>query len=301
MSFLDMVSSFFHRLASGGGRGSDAPASNLQNGGRTGYHPGSRRTVRHNQEEAGYPAQPPRNPTGAYFASNRGQQVGVPSPDMAGGYQGQQPYYAPGYEGQYSGMRQAGYPPQTPQEPQWQWNASAPFPQVPPQSAPQSGYASQEVQGNGNISYMPGNFVGDDGQAYKMVQRLAQPLSSASCYRLIEFMRNGESIVVNTELIQDEHENTRALDLLYGAAFTMNYTFTRISSRSIYLISPATVMVMPYESIRQMSDEDQARRWPGSTPPAPQEASAPRRGFSFRTFEEESGMDGWNQRRYSQA
>ncbi len=115
-----------------------------------------------------------------------------------------------------------------------------------------------------NVSYMPNVFVGNDGAAYRHVERLTQPMSAATCYRLIEFMRNGETVIVNTELIQDERENQRCLDLLYGAAYTMKCTFTRISAKSIYLIAPATVSVISYESIRQMNEQDVAVRWPGS-------------------------------------
>ena len=115
-----------------------------------------------------------------------------------------------------------------------------------------------------NITYMPGSYVGDDGMAYRHVERLAQPLSAATCYRLIEFMRNEETVIVNTELIHDERENQRCLDLLFGAAFTMNCTFTRISAKSIYLIAPRSVTVMPYESLRQMNEKDAALRWPGA-------------------------------------
>lgn len=115
-----------------------------------------------------------------------------------------------------------------------------------------------------NVSYMPNVFVGSDGAAYRHVERLTQPMSAATCYRLIEFMRNGETVIVNTELIQDERENQRCLDLLYGAAYTMKCTFTRISAKSIYLIAPATVSVISYESIRQMNEQDAAVRWPGA-------------------------------------
>ena len=53
-----------------------------------------------------------------------------------------------------------------------------------------------------NVSYMPNVFVGDNGVGYRHVERLTQPVSASTCYRLIEFMRNGESVIVNTELIR---------------------------------------------------------------------------------------------------
>ncbi len=137
-------------------------------------------------------------------------------------------------------------------------------PWQPPVQPAQPVQPMQPAQQPDNLSYMPNMFVGNDGTAYRHVERLTQPMSASTCYRLIEFMRNGESVIVNTELIRDERENQRCLDLLYGAAYTMNCTFTRISARSIYLIAPATVTVIAYESIRQMNEQDAAVRWPGA-------------------------------------
>lgn len=113
-----------------------------------------------------------------------------------------------------------------------------------------------------NISYMPGNFVGEDGKAYSHCERIAVLSNVSMCYRIIEFMRNKESVIVSTEQITDEAENQRCLDLLYGAAFAMKCSFTRIAAKSIYLVAPATVMVIPYEAVRRMSDQDINNRWP---------------------------------------
>ncbi len=127
----------------------------------------------------------------------------------------------------------------------------------------EQGYQQPQQGQMDNISYMPGNFVGNDGRAYSHVERVAQLTQVAACYRIIEFMRNGESVIVNTEMIADERENQRCLDLLYGAAFAMNCTLTRVSqNKDIYLLSPSTVMVVPYDSIRRMSDQDMNERWP---------------------------------------
>ena len=146
-----------------------------------------------------------------------------------------------------------------PQAPQMQAQAANYMPQIP-----QNPNATQPLRREGNVTYMPNLYVGNDGAAYRHVERLTQPMSASTCYRLIEFMRNGETVIVNTELIQDERENQRCLDLLYGAAYTMNCSFTRISAKSIYLIAPSSVSVISYESIRQMNEQDQAVRWPGN-------------------------------------
>ena len=179
-------------------------------------------------------------------------------------YQNQNAFQATGYQNafgaeyqqpQQSGFQQmaTGY-----QQPQQPWQEQQNY------AAPHNGGMDYQQPQMDNISYMPGNFVGNDGRAYSHVERVAQLTQVAACYRIIEFMRNGESVIVNTEMMSDERENQRCLDLLYGAAFAMNCTMTRIAqNKSIYLLSPATVMVGPYDSIRRMSDQDMNDRWPG--------------------------------------
>ena len=127
----------------------------------------------------------------------------------------------------------------------------------------------------------PRNFVGADGTAYAMAIRLTQPLSTSRCYRIIEFMRNGEAVLVNMELMQDAIECDRCLDLLYGAAYAMGYTFTRVANRVLYLIAPQTVNVQAYASINDIAQRDNASRWPGSDPSNPLDGSwlrAPQQG-----------------------
>ena len=150
---------------------------------------------------------------------------------------------------------------------------TVPFPQAdqtsyyPPQTdIPQPQAAPQTAEMN-NISYMPGNFVGEDGTAYSHCERVATINNVSMCYRIVEFMRNKESVIVSTEQITDEAENQRCLDLLYGAAFAMKCSFTRIAAKSIYLVAPTSVMVIPYESVRRMSDQDLNARWPEQQEP----------------------------------
>ena len=125
-----------------------------------------------------------------------------------------------------------------------------------------------------NVRYMnQQNFVDQNGTAYSMSIRLAQPLSTSRCYRIIEFMRNGETVLVNTELITDEAESDRCLDLLFGAAYAMDCTFTRVAARCLYLIAPRTVQVQSYASLTDMNQKDNAQRWPMSDPSNPQDPS----------------------------
>lgn len=166
--------------------------------------------------------------------------------------QPQQPYMDPMANG-------FGAPQQQPQS----FGNTVPFPPVGQNTQYQPFQQPQQpAQQPDNISYMPGNFVGEDGKAYAHCERVAVLSNVSMCYRIIEFMRNNESVIVSTEQITDEAENQRCLDLLYGAAFAMKCSFTRVAARSIYLVAPSTVMVVPYEAVRRMSDQDINSRWP---------------------------------------
>ncbi len=174
----------------------------------------------------------------------------------------QQPQRAP----QYTGYQQ----PIQPMQPMQPVQPVQPVQQ--PQRAPQyAGYqqptqqpAAQPVKQENNTYYMPGTYVDDEGKAYAMVMRVAQITGVSSCFTLIEFMQNKEAAIVNAEQISDPVEVERCMDLLFGAAFAMGHTLTRISGRQIYLITPANVQVQPCEGLRRMGEEDIDRRWPGA-------------------------------------
>ena len=180
------------------------------------------------------------------------------------GYQQNPPYqqgtgYQAGWQGGYQPTNQGGWQ-QPPQQGGWQdqsaWGQDASW------GSSQNNWQNGQAAPN-NISYFPGAFVGKDGRAYSHVERVAQVTQVPSCYRIIEFMRNGESVIVNTEMINDPAETDRCLDMLYGAACALGCTLTRISSqKEIYLLSPETVMVVPYDGIRRMSDQEINARWP---------------------------------------
>ena len=248
------------------------------------------------QAQQGYPAQnvPAQATVPQPPVQDHGRRKGAQAPTdySMSSYSGAIPQMPAGYQQNWpqreqkpyqSKFRQEAPAPQQPErnrrafQPQAQPPVPQPQPQMQPQmplfqpqannpvaQIPQNPNAAQPLRREGNVTYMPNLYVGNDGAAYRHVERLTQPMSASTCYRLIEFMRNGETVIVNTELIQDERENQRCLDLLYGAAYTMNCSFTRISAKSIYLIAPSTVSVISYESIRQMNEQDQAVRWPGN-------------------------------------
>lgn len=85
----------------------------------------------------------------------------------------------------------------------------------------------------------------DGNRAYVHVERITQLVSFQACYRIIEFMKNGESVIVNTESIANEAEVIRCIDMLSGAAYTLGCSITKITNiKRAYLISPPTVQVL---------------------------------------------------------
>lgn len=113
-----------------------------------------------------------------------------------------------------------------------------------------------------NIVYMNGVTVGQDGTAYRHSMRVAQITNVPDCYRLVAFMRSGESVLVNLDEMRETEEMGRCLDLLYGAAYALQCTFTRVANRCLYLITPADILVQPYDTIAEETDREIDARWP---------------------------------------
>ena len=161
--------------------------------------------------------------------------------------------------------------PQQPQQPAMN-TGYVPRPHAAPQ-ATQPGFAHQQASmpqqapqaPENNVTYFPGTVRDEAGNGYSMVLRVAQITGITSCYRLLEFMQNNEAMIVNAEQITDAMEANRCMDMLFGAAYAMNQTFERISGRMIYLIAPRHVQVIPFDTMRHMSEMDMERRWPGAT------------------------------------
>lgn len=145
-------------------------------------------------------------------------------------------------------------------------------PQGTAQMPPMNQTASQTFAFPGGDSYVV------DGNAYKMVFRVAQITGVPSCFRVIEFMYNNEAVIVNAEQITDLVEADRCMDLIFGAACAMKQRLMRVSGKQIYLITPPQVYVAPFEGLRRAGMADIERRWPGAMqsgaqmPPVPNNA-----------------------------
>ena len=135
---------------------------------------------------------------------------------------------------------------------------------VPPQPVqPQQNAAP--VQGeNVTFAFPGGDSYVVDGNAYKLVFRVAQITGVPSCFRVIEFMYNNEAVIVNAEQITDLVEADRCMDLIFGAACAMKQRLMRVSGKQIYLITPPQVYVAPFEGLRRAGMADIERRWPGA-------------------------------------
>lgn len=261
--------------------GDQQPLSNMPNGSVSGYQPKVTRRKQENETTEAHPAsafggmapmgvdpagmppfmqqasQPATPPQGPLFmgnmqqpAQNTGYQPRHQSPasqQNAWNAAPQQPTMNTGYAPRPHAAPQVGQPGFAPQQ----------APQQVPQQAPQT----QES----NVAYFPGTVRDDAGNGYAMILRVAQITGIPSCYRLLEFMQNNEATIVNAEQITDVMEANRCMDMLFGAAYAMNQTFERISGKMIYLIAPRHVQVIPFDTMRHMSEMDMERRWPGAT------------------------------------
>ena len=111
-----------------------------------------------------------------------------------------------------------------------------------------------------NITYMNNggtNFVDESGSAYIHTERVIQMVNVEAAFRVIDFMRNNESIIVNVEGIANETETQRCLDLLVGAAFTMGCSMTKITQfKHAYLFAPKSVLVLADDSVKGWMGHD---------------------------------------------
>lgn len=298
MALKDWMQPMWDKIRARNPFGQDDMSANMANGGHCGYKPNTAKHRPLREQTQSIPTSDPQMMDSMETCVNwaplqQEQTTGFGGfanvPPQATGYQ-QTGYQQTGFQ-QQTGYQQpmGGWQPQGGMDagmgnpfaaPQQSMGNTVPFPTMQ-----QTQYQNpQNAAPVDNISYMPGNFVGEDGKAYSHCERIAVVNNVSMCYRVVEFMRNGESVIVSTEQIADEDENQRCLDLLYGAAFAMNYSFTKVSGKSIYLVSPATVLVIPFLSIRQMSDQDMNTRWPD-----------PERDMNRRPMRDEGRYAGFNQ------
>ena len=138
------------------------------------------------------------------------------------------------------------------------------MPQQPPRGFTTQQPPVQAAQDAQTFAFPGGDSYVVDGNAYKLVFRVAQITGVPSCFRVIEFMYNNEAVIVNAEQITDLVEADRCMDLIFGAACAMKQRLMRVSGKQIYLITPPQVYVAPFEPLRRAGMADIERRWPGA-------------------------------------
>lgn len=252
MSLKDFKNSLMNMVHGGRDKAAEnmGMTSSLPTGGFTGYKPKAGRGDVFSTSSINAAQMPPQE---AMPQANPGTWQGQPQPSMQ---MPPVPQNAPqaGYAPAETGGAQFGYAPPQAQA------AQPPVQNMPaPQPAPVQPQPNQPPQATvpNNISYMPGTFVGNDGKAYSHVERVVQLVSVQACFRIIEFMRNSESVIVNTEALISDADVQRCLDMLAGAAFTLGCTLTKITQlKRAYLIAPRNVLVMQDAAVARWSEPE---------------------------------------------
>ena len=99
----------------------------------------------------------------------------------------------------------------------------------------------------GNISYMPGMEPGAErGQVH--VEHIITLTGLKSCYEAIEYMKDGETLIVMLDAIANESESIRCQDMLAGAAFTLGCSVRLLPGARIVVIAPEGVKILPEQA-----------------------------------------------------
>ena len=259
LSFLEKAQTFLKRFRPNDEPDEERMYSRRHDGSLSGYHP----NVARQPQEDGAPVEVPYDPYAqppSYAAQEAmvGQSPMQPPVDVYG--YSQQSYQQPLWPQQEPQTWQ----PQTAYQPQFQNppanQPGSPFVGYQPQFQPQPQPQPQPVPDN--ISYMPGGIIGKDGREYVHTVRVAQITGVPDCYALMHSMRNNETVVVNLDMVPDAAEIDRCLDLLFGASYALQCQFNHISTRNIFLLTPATVQVEFAENLRRRNEYEADNRWP---------------------------------------
>lgn len=81
------------------------------------------------------------------------------------------------------------------------------------------------------------------GVRYDHALRVARLTGHLECCNMIPFMKNGESVLIDIEMIASDLERQRCVDLLSGAAYTLGYHMLKASAQGVYLIYPDSLYV----------------------------------------------------------
>lgn len=260
MSLLDKAQTLLRRFRAGEEFDEDSMYSRRHDGSLSGYHPNVGRMSPQD------PATPADQPYDAYsqppsYAAQepvmQGQMPVQPQAEYTF-QQNYQPLWNPPEQAYQQADYRTGYQPHFQQPPMPANQPGSPIMGYQPPFPPQQ--PAQPIPDN--ISYMPGGVIGSDGKEYLHTVRIAQITGVPDCYTLMRSMRNNETVIVNLDMVPDNSEIDRCLDLLFGASYALQCQFNLVSSRNIYLLTPATIQVENVENLRQRSEYEADNRWP---------------------------------------
>lgn len=172
----------------------------------------------------------------------------------------------------------AGYPQEYPEEYAYQQNAYQP-PQAPSYetASPYAGSYAQIQMGEEPANQQQESYYGQDpyqGQPVadnmvafpgvamdqvmtqgmgNMQAQIIQLKDRETCKVVIEALRNSAAVLINMENIAGDSEKQRCVDMLGGAAYTLNCQISKISGKGVYLISPVGVQVEMDEATRRLN------------------------------------------------
>lgn len=295
MSLLDKAQTLLRRFRAGGEVDEESMYSRRHNGSLSGYHPN---VGRMSPQDPSAPADQPYDAYSqppSYAAQDpamQGQPVQQPEYSFQQNYQ---PLWNPPEQPNQATDYRTGYQPHFQNPPMPANQPGSPIMGYQPPFPPQQPAQPQQQPVPDNILYMPGGVVGRDGKEYLHTVRIAQITGVPDCYALMQSMRNNETVIVNLDMMPDNSEIDRCLDLLFGASYALQCQFNLVSSRNIYLLTPAAIQVENVENLRQRSEYEADNRWPDPANLAYRQRVAAREQTAY------SGFGGFGQNAYAQS
>jgi len=228
---------------------------------------------------------------GYYDQQAYGPQDGYYDPAQAAYGQENAAYAPPPYDGTY--QRQQAYAQPAPQQQQpYQNYQQESYPNQEGYQSPYAGSFARQTQPQQRQSRaaapnaekvvpFPGVMSDAAGNAYVHELQILQLRDRDECRAIIEYLKNNSTVALNMDNIANDTEKQRCVDMLSGAAYTLNCNINRISTRGVYLITPEAVRV---------SQDEATRRLNGAARPAGQRSS---RAHSYAAARGGQGADGY--------
>ena len=201
-------------------------------------------------EDQGYYDQQGYGPQDGYFDPNQaayGQENGAYASPYEGAYQRQQAYQQPApQQAPYQNYQQEGFPPQEGYQSPYAGSYAR---QAQPQQR-QSRAAAPNVD---KVVPFPGFTSDAAGNVYVHELQILQLRDRDECRAIIEHLKNKCTVALNMDNIASDTEKQRCVDMLSGAAYTLNCNINRISTRGVYVITPESVRVQQDEATRRLN------------------------------------------------